>query len=633
MNLKKNRDLLISAIFILLFMCISATPIYADSFKHSLRVDSQVSTGKYIKCNGSFPVTVDVKNMGENFSGKLQLVIERGYRRKPTVYYREINIPRNGSKRYYLYMPMNIYYYVQPIIRITKGDEYSDFAKLQFTRMQNNDRLLMVLNKERGGMAYLMGFKGILQYNASFYVTYPEPDKLPVMWVGYNNADYILINNLPSLNLDRKREKAILEYIATGGTLIFSSNLDPNEFNGSLFKEHLPIKPGGSFVVENAKGATFKENEVVAMGGKVDGEVIVKHGEIPILIRKRYGMGRIYFLTVDLSTKPFNHDYEQDVIWKAIYNETEKDNSTGLKVDSRKILTNLPELASPPLGTIFWALLAYIILIGPVNYFYLKKKDKLMFLFLTVPLISIIFSTGIFLLGYSTKGSKIIFRKFSVVYLLNKQSEGVNETVMSLFSPSKTSYDVSLLDPTATGWETGDTYNLPPTLVKEDDAFTMEDLKLDMWSMRQFSAVKSQKFQGPIELNVRKERNFFKGTIHNRTGKVLKECVLYHRGDISPVFDLPAGSKEISFPSARRKVASYNFARYLINSYNLEKGGDEKNPMKSARINAINSFSDNIIRSTGNQVILLGWSTDELLKTKLNKKGAKVYSVNLFYVR
>lgn len=633
MNLKRTRDLLFLTAVILLFSYLSINSVYADNLKHSLKVDARISTGKYIKSNSSLPVTIDITNMGENFTGKLQLYIERGYRSKPVVYYRNINIPKNGRKRYYLYMPRNLYYYVQPKIRITRNNEYRDFVKLQFTRMQNNDCLVMILNKERGGLAYLMGFKGVLVHNASFYVTYPEPDKLPVMWKGYDNTDFILINNLPSLNLDRKHEKAILEYIATGGTLIFSSNLDPNEFNGSLFKEHLPIKPTGSLVIENAQGATFNKSEVVAMEGKVDGDVIVKHGEIPLLIKKRYGRGRIYFLTVDLSTKPFNQDFEQDVIWKAMYDNMEGAKAANLVIDNKGILSNLPELASPPLGTIFWALLAYIILIGPANYFYLKKKDKLMYLFITVPLISILFSTGIFLLGYSTKGSKIIFRKFSIIYLPNKQSAGFNDTVISLFSPSKTSYNISLLDPTATGWEMGDTYNLPKTLVREDETFTLEDIRVDMWSMRQFRAVKSQKFQGPIEINVKMEGNFFRGVIHNRTGKNLKGCILYHRGDVSAPFDLPTGSKNISFPAAKQKLASYSLARYLINSYDLEKGSNKKDPMKNARINAINTISDIVLRSSGNKVILLGWSNDDILKTGLNKKGAKVYNVNLFFVK
>ncbi|MCD4783046.1 MAG: hypothetical protein K8T10_04350 [Candidatus Eremiobacteraeota bacterium] len=633
MNLKRTRDLLIFTAVILLFSYLSINSVNADNLKHPLRVDARISTGKYIKINGSLPVTIDVTNMGENFVGKLQLMIERGIRSRSVVYYRDINIPKNGSKRYYLYMPRNLYYYVQPKISITRNNEYRDFTKLQFTRMQNNDRLVMILNKERGGLAYLMGFKGVLSHNASFYATYPEPDKLPVMWKGYDNVDFILINNLPSLNLGRKHEKAMLEYIATGGTLIFSSNLDPNEFNGSIFKDHIPIKSTGSLAIDNAPGATFIKSEVVVMGGKVDGEVIVKHGEIPLLIKKRYGLGWIYFLTADLSTRPFNQDYEQDIIWKAIYDDREGAKTANLTIDNQRILSNLPELASPPLGAIFWALLVYIILIGPVNYFYLKKKDKLMYLFLTVPLISILFSTGIFLLGYSTKGSKIIFRKFSIIYLPNKQSAGLNDTIISLFSPSKTSYDISLLDPTATGWEMGNRYDLPRTLTRENEVFTLEDLRVDMWSMRQFKAVKSQKFKGPLEMDVKTEDNFFKGVIHNRTGKILNKCVLYYRGNISPSFDLPTGSKDISFPAAKQKLASHSLARYLIDSYNLKKGSNKKDPMKNARINAINAICDIMLRSSGNKVILLGWSNDDTLKTKLNKKGAKVYNVNLFFVR
>lgn len=618
-------------IFVFLFFFTGAS--FAGDLKHALDVKVELSTGKFIKYNATIPVTVDITNLEGDFNGKLELVYPRGYRsaNDVNVYYRDISVPRNGKKRFFLYIPKTSYYTSRIDIRVRKGNDYKEYP-VPYNTLQNNDKIILIINKEKGGFAYLSEFKSLMPQNTSLNIAYPEPQMLPEAWKAYDNVDFILVNDLPSLNLEPEKQKAILDYVAAGGSVIFSSNLDPGEFNNSIFKKYLPILPEKTVTLDKDE-AVFNHAETVITSGKVNGEVLFAQDKNPILIQGKLGEGSIFFITADFSRKPFKPEFEEKEIWTRVFRASEAVAGNNLHLDNTRVLANLPEMASPPLDKIFWALLVYIVLIGPVNYFYLKKKDKLMNMFITVPLAALIFSTGIFFMGYAVKGSKILLRKFNIVYISTGQSVAFVDSVVSLFSPAKISYKMALTDKESTGWELGEYGEMPETTVKEEDIMTFEDLTIQMWSMRQFRVQKSKFFKESFKMDVKEEQGRFTGTVYNGTDMTITGCVLFYNGSVSSPFDLKPGEMEINLPVLKKGLLSpYGLGNHLNEIYGLTAEKDEKNPMLDAKKTAISAVSESVVRA-GPRMILLGWSTDDLSKVTINKQGAKELNVNLFYIR
>jgi len=635
MRWRKPLSFPILVFFSLLFSLFISDRALAGDLKHPLFTESIISTGKYIKQNAAVPVTVDISNPGKDFSGRLEVLFRNSHKRDDfSSFYRDIQISKGGRKRYFLYIPRSIYYTDNVIVRIKDRNDFKD-NKIKFSRAQKNDVIVMILNREQGGFAYLTGYKSLIPKNASIYVSYPDPDKLPRAWKGLESMDYVLINDLPALNLERDAEKALLDYVVAGGTLIFTSNLDPNEFNGSIFKGHLPIIPAKTVTLTDEDNKFFNKEEVLIMEGNVTGETLLRKSNAPLLTKKNLGEGQIFFITADLSRKPFSQEYEEKELWNSIFAARSQVRKENLRADNANILNQLPELAAPPLATIFWSLLIYIILIGPVNYFYIKKKDKLLNIFINVPVIALIFSVGIFMLGYSTKGSKILLRKFNLVYIRAGQSYGFIDSAVSLFSPGKTTYDIAILDPLITGWESGNPYRMPKSVVKEEGTLTFEDLKIQMWSRRSFRMQKPHYFKEPSAIHVRVESGAFKGTITNGAGKKLTGCVLYHKGSISAPFDLEPGTKQINLALAKKGLFSKHLVSdHLNNIYGINEDGnkDKPNPMNVAKRNAVTAISEVILKS-GNRIVLIGWNEDDLLKMRLNKKNPSLFNVNLFFIR
>lgn len=622
-----------TALLIFLFLFCFAGTSYAGDLKHALDVKVELSTGKFIKYNATIPVTVDITNLEGDFKGKLELVYPRGYRSSLDVnsYYRDISVPRNGKKRFFLYIPKTSYYTSKIDIRIKKGNDYKEYP-VSYNTLQNNDKIVLIINKEKGGFAYLSEFKSLMPQNTSLNIVYPESQLLPEAWKAYDNVDYILINNLPALNLEPEKQRAILDYAAAGGTVIFSSNLDPGEFNNSVFKDYLPIVPEKTTTLDKDE-IVFNQAETVITTGKVNGEVLYAHENNPLLIQGKLGEGSIFFVTADFSRKPFKPEFEEKEIWTRIFRASEAVTANNLHVDNARVLANLPEMASPPLDKIFWALLVYIVLIGPVNYFYLKKKDKLMNMFITVPIAALIFSTGIFFMGYAVKGSKILLRKFNIVYISEGQPVGFVDSVVSLFSPAKITYQLALTDKESTGWELGEYGEMPETRVREEEFMTFEDLTIQMWSMRQFKVQRSKFFKESFKMDVKEQQGTFTGTIYNGTEMTITGCVLFINGAVSPPFELKPGEMKINMPVAKKGLLSpYGLGNHLNDVYGLSGENDEKNPMLDAKKTAISTVSESAVRA-GGRTILFGWSVDDLNKVKINRQGAMELNTNLFYIR
>ena len=75
----------------------------------------------------------------------------------------------------------------------------------------------------------------------------------------------------------------------------------------------------------------------------------------------------------------------------------------------------IPQLDIPAFYVVALFLLAYIVVLVPVNYFVLKAKDKKEYAWLTTPAIVLVFSFGAYLIGYGFKGGRTLVVKAGLI--------------------------------------------------------------------------------------------------------------------------------------------------------------------------------------------------------------------------
>src|SRR5262249_15657737 len=149
--------------------------------------------------------------------------------------------------------------------------------------------------------------------------------------------------------------------------------------------------------------------------------------ERPILIQASLGLGRVVLVGFDLDLAPFTEWPGQKAFWIKLMTElvpqllaapvpqnVQFNPRSGLVSDRPPELTNdlqrsLEPFDALPVFSFAWValfILIYILIVGPLDYFLLKRFFKRLELtWITFPLIAIVVSVLAYLIAYNSKGS------------------------------------------------------------------------------------------------------------------------------------------------------------------------------------------------------------------------------------
>ncbi len=107
-------------------------------------------------------------------------------------------------------------------------------------------------------------------------------------------------------------------------------------------------------------------------------------------------------------------------------------------------VSQLPSLALPPIGGLLALLGAYILLIGPINYFVLKRLDRREWAWLTMPVLIVAFAVGAYAFGSLLRGSEVIINEVAIVRGAPGATEGTAQAYLGVFSPSRGTYQIKV---------------------------------------------------------------------------------------------------------------------------------------------------------------------------------------------
>ena len=202
-----------------------------------------------------------------------------------------------------------------------------------------------------------------------------------------------------------------------------------------------------------------KLEEVKERGGKILSSVT---SNLPVVIRGVYGFGRVTLITIDVDQKPFSDWPDRSLFWtqamdlkRSPIDQTAAGAGMGrasgyntygvsdLSTQLRVALEQFPGVKLIPFGWVAFFIFLYILLIGPGDYFFLKKVLKRMELtWITFPTIVLTVSLVAYYAAYVLKGNDLLVNKVDLVDIDQEQASTHGNTWMSLFSPQNRDYDV-----------------------------------------------------------------------------------------------------------------------------------------------------------------------------------------------
>jgi len=325
--------------------------------------------------------------------------------------------------------------------------------------------------------------------------------ELPDRWFGYDTIDLALlctsrrdfVNEL--LNEREHRKEALAEWVRRGGRLVISCGHNQDLLNELLsrFQFDLPVSSSMPLHVESVTGlqgwlrssAVFPSRNY-GSSEKVPPVELAKldrkpgHPELeilaperiddkspPLVVRCPYGLGQIILVAFDLDSGAFASWKGQEEFWKKLQSVTSTYPKNYENARARRMgfggppqfggenadlasslgsqLEQFPNVSVVPFGWVAVFILIYIIIVGPVDYLFLKKVVKRLELtWITFPTVVAAVSISAYYAAYYLKGSDLRINKVDLVDLDMEGHHSYGTTWFSLFSPRIQLYTIGI---------------------------------------------------------------------------------------------------------------------------------------------------------------------------------------------
>ncbi|MFO0893045.1 MAG: hypothetical protein U0790_28400 [Isosphaeraceae bacterium] len=316
----------------------------------------------------------------------------------------------------------------------------------------------------------------------------PQADQMPGRWYGFEAASAIVLDtdDRETLQaLDGLRGQALVDWVRRGGHLVVAVGANGQAVRDSAIAPILPALPAGQERVPSLEAIdTFAAstkpitppgtppvmvNRLEGVEGR-GGKVLSITGSLPLIVRGPQGFGRVTLIGLSVNQKLFADWPDRGLFWaRALDLKQDRVESpdagpaiggsarfyrsgvTDLSSQLRIGLEQFPGVKLIPFGWVAFFIFLYIMLIGPGDYFFLKKILKRMELtWITFPTIVVAVSLVAYLAAYRLKGNDLLINKVDVVDVDQVEGSMRGRTIASVFSPQNRDYGVGFL-PVAPG--------------------------------------------------------------------------------------------------------------------------------------------------------------------------------------
>jgi hypothetical protein len=274
-----------------------------------------------------------------------------------------------------------------------------------------------------------------------------------------------------------------------------------------------------------------------------------------LLYRSHYGSGLVTIAAFDLGL--LRGWQGEPTLWSTVVTSIPLFiPGIGSRTNQTSILESvlqLPGLGLPSAWTLLLFLVGYTLVIGPINYFVLRRLQKLEWAWLSVPLVVVLFAGGLYLVGFGLRGSQSQLSQVTVVQASEGQQRVLATGFVALFSPQRANYTIGFpntaLIHEARGFDDLSA-RTTPVMIGEQTA-ELRDLLVDIGSVRTLVAELPINLPPTIESTLEVSNQVVRGQIRN-SGAAALDHVLVVRGgafvDIGAI--APGAAVQFDFRSA-----------------------------------------------------------------------------------
>ncbi|TMB83422.1 MAG: hypothetical protein E6J39_06645 [Chloroflexi bacterium] len=362
-------------------------------------------------------------------------------------------------------------------------------------------------------------------------------------------------------SLTEPQRRSLERWIAGGGNLVVLGGPDW-QARTAAFTDILPVdglaaRDGASLtdLARFAGNAALPTGATatIASGAPRNGAIALADlpaasGGGPLLTAISHGGGRVTFLGADLASDPLRGWRGAPLLLGRLVpdNRLALQFTGGAPVDLEfgamlgQALSNIPALEVPPAELLVLVIVGYILLIGPISYIVLRRRDRRDLAWVTAPLLVLIFSAGTYGIGWTLKGSQVIVNEVDIIRVAAGGDAASVQSYAGVFSPSRSSYDLTvradaLLSAvnsnnnfTGAGGplqQTAGTY-----VIEQGNPAHLRGLAVSVFGLQAIRSDAVVPYQPDLEIDWRLEGDAVTGTIHNGSQHAVDDVAVIGQG-------------------------------------------------------------------------------------------------------
>ncbi|WKT77881.1 hypothetical protein [Lysinibacillus fusiformis] len=585
----------------------------------SLEVKATAGISGKAKYQSVVPLQVTVKNNGPDFSGDMAINSSNSYEAASALVV-PIDIAAGEEKTFTFYLDgladngysdADLFAFYEGNIEKGKKIAYKGTKRLQSNFLDPTSTFVYTLTDKSDRLSALLRLSSFVpQNNVEIFninqlkdYTFPEDEQ------GLAMANVIVVDEVVIADLAQKQQEALLKWVQDGGTLLLGAS-DQVDATAGIFKVYLPMSLSQEMTSISAEiltklsgGGIFTQPISIHTATNHEGSLpVLTENNIVLASKKKIGSGEIIQTAFSLGDQPLaSMDGYAALLAKLI--DIQSISQQGMMSQGQSPLDqisyelrNINELFPSFEVSVSYMLIViilYIIIIGPVLYFVLKKVDKREHAWWIIPVFSIVLSIGLFIVGAKDRIVQPQVQQ-SAFYRVNEDSSLNGYYVESILTNRSGDFIVNT-DKNTTAVAMRNYNNFTGTVgdlhessyIKENangSTLTLRDL--NYWSVQSFGGKTSAQNIGKMDVDITLKNEKLTGTVKNNFPFELKDVTLISGVKEVKLGDIKANGtlqvdKEMK-TTVLQKPSIFNSYNY---SYPSQK--DEVDPMRVERMKTL----------------------------------------------
>lgn len=565
----------------------------------AVAITAEAGYNGYIKAGAWVPVHVTITS-NEAVDGEVALspAPDRWQR-----YGIDVTLARNTEKEFLLYSPPTS----NPIeVLFISAGKVIGASTPPIHTLGEGDRLILVASNPADGLNFLNDLR--TPFGGMTYVSQVQPAQIPDHTAALDSADVLILNNVDTLALSEAQRQAIRVWVLGGGHLVLSggpgarltaagfedfapAHVGATLQNGSVARLRDLLAPNSVEVSSDLSSSVsisptaLKPEDLIAplvtlVPATNDAHSLVASNDTALIMRREIGRGAVDQLAFDPTLAPLRDWQDERFVFAGFLGSDLSATSVIGALQSQSSALNaaraLPGAALPSFLVIAGYLLLYVVAIGPLNFYILRRLRRLSWAWFTIPGTVVIFAVVGYATGFRLHGNEPQVLRLSVISGDAQVSAARSLAIVGVFSPRRTTLDV------ITGRQLAEEIQ-PDINVQNSTAFQLSDPNRFQRVVATNTDVRAFYLQGETSLpRIAADLQFLPGStitepariggeISNESSATLKDCVLivgkdYHAfGDLGPNAHVPVEVRlvlkkpelAIMLPASRVETTGY----------------------------------------------------------------------------